>query len=107
MAKEAALWQVRAPFRMRLSFLAPLLALVLLTGCKDNCRQLAESLCNCAANTSAKNNCLTGVANRASNIGVSSDQDNYCGQLLPLCDCHTVNTVQGKYACGLARLPIP
>ncbi len=92
---------------MRLSFLVPLLALAVLSACNDNCRNLANTLCNCAVNTNDKNTCLTGVANRASNISVSSEQDTYCGELLPLCDCHTVNTVQGKYACGLARLPIP
>ncbi len=92
---------------MRRPFLASLCALALLSGCKDNCRQLSESLCNCADNTTDKNTCLQGVANRASNTSVSSAQDAYCGSLLNLCDCHTVNTVQGKYACGLARLPNP
>jgi len=92
---------------MRPRFLAPLLALALLGGCKDNCRNLAEQLCQCAANTNDKNNCLQGVSTRASNTSVSSDQNTYCGELQPLCDCHTVNTVAGKYACGLARLPIP
>ena len=93
--------------QMRRLSLAPLLALFLLSGCKDNCRNLAEQLCQCAANTTDRNTCLQGVSQRASNTSVSSDQNTYCGQLIPLCDCHTVNTVAGKYACGLARLPIP
>jgi hypothetical protein len=92
---------------MRRLLLAPLLTLALLSGCKDNCRQLAEQLCECAANTNEKNTCLNGVAQRASNTNVTSADNNLCGQLLPGCDCHTVGTVQGKYACGLARQPVP
>jgi hypothetical protein len=94
-------------FQMRRLFLAPLLALVLLSGCKDNCRQLAEQLCQCAANTNERNTCLNGVAQRAANTNVTSADDSLCGSLINGCDCHTVGTVQGKYACGLARTPIP
>jgi hypothetical protein len=92
---------------MRRLFLAPILVLALLTGCKDHCRQLAESLCDCAANTNEKQACLQVVANRASIISVTSAQDNDCAALQPLCDCHTVATVEGKYKCGLARVPLP
>ncbi len=96
------------PFKCAASSSPPLFAaLVLLGGCNDNCRNLSNSLCNCADNTTDRNTCLQGVSNRASNTSVSSAQDAYCASLLPLCDCHTVNTVQGKYECGLARLPIP
>lgn len=94
-------------FPMRRLFLAPLLALALLSGCKDNCRQLAEQLCDCAANTNDRNNCLQGVAQRASVTDVSSSDNTLCGSLINGCDCHTVGTVQGKYACGLARTPLP
>jgi hypothetical protein len=92
---------------MRQLLFAPLLALVLLSGCKDNCRQLSEQLCQCAANTNDRNTCLNGVAQRAANTDVTSDDNSLCGALINNCDCHTVGTVQGKYACGLARLPIP
>jgi len=89
----------------RLLFLLPLLAAPLLSGCKGNCRQLSETLCNCAANSVEQSNCLQRVANRASSISPTSDDETLCGQLLPGCDCHTVNTVAGKYNCGLARKP--
>jgi hypothetical protein len=92
---------------MRRLLFAPLLALVLLSGCKDNCRQLAEQLCQCAANTNDRNTCLNGVAQRAANTDVTSNDNSLCGALINGCDCHTVGTVQGKYACGLARQPIP
>ena len=92
---------------MRRLFLPPLFALVLLSGCKDNCRQLAEQLCQCAANTNDRNTCLNGVAQRAANTNVTSADNSLCGSLVNGCDCHTVGTVQGKYACGLARQPIP
>lgn len=96
-----------AAFLMRRLFLAPLLALALLSGCKDNCRQLAEELCNCAANSNEKNTCLNAVAQRAANTNVTSSDNALCGSLKNGCDCHTVGTVEGKYACGLARPPIP
>ncbi|HXX30385.1 MAG TPA: hypothetical protein VEJ89_06665 [Myxococcaceae bacterium] len=92
---------------MRRLLLLPVLAAALLAGCKGNCRQLAEQLCNCAANLNDKNACLQRVANRASVISPSSADDQLCGSLINGCDCHTVNTVAGKYACGLARQPIP
>jgi hypothetical protein len=87
--------------------LIPFVALALLSGCKDNCRKLAEQLCDCAANTNDRNSCLQGVSQRAANTSVTSADDSLCSSLLPGCDCHTVGTVQGKYACGLARPPIP
>jgi hypothetical protein len=79
--------------------------LALLSGCSGNCKNLSTSLCNCAANTNEKNNCLQRVNNRASQISVTDAQEQECGILLPQCDCHTVGTVEGKYKCGLARLP--
>lgn len=100
---------VRGLSMRRLLFLAPVLflSMALVTGCKDHCRQLSESLCDCAANTNDKTACLQAVANRASLISVSSEDDSRCEALQPGCDCHTVGTVQGKYRCGLARQPLP
>ena len=83
------------------------LALGFLSACNNNCTNLANQLCNCAANTNDRNNCLQGVAQRSTTANVTDADNALCGALIPQCDCHTVGTVQGKYACGLARLPIP
>jgi len=72
-------------------------------GCKGPCRQLAERLCTCLASTAAEDACLQNVANEDGRIGPTSQDNAVCAQLLYQCDCHTVNTVEGKVACGLAR----
>jgi hypothetical protein len=79
------------------------LALVALTGCKGSCRNLAERLCNCQATTAAQQACLQNVANEDGRIGPTSQDNDLCQQMLVTCDCHTVNTPEGKVLCGLAR----
>ena len=74
-------------------------------GCKGDCRKLAEKLCDCAANTTEKNQCLTNAATEQGRVGTTPADETLCAQLYDGCDCHTVNTAQGKQACGLARLP--
>ncbi len=74
-------------------------------GCKGNCRKLAERLCDCAASNSLKDVCLQRAANEDGRIGATSTDEARCSDLLKICDCHTINTVQGKVNCGLARQP--
>jgi hypothetical protein len=83
--------------------LALALAANALTGCKSNCQQLSEQLCDCATNTAAKSACLSRASTEASNVPASSAQNQLCAQLMPVCDCHTINTYEGKVNCGLAR----
>jgi hypothetical protein len=74
-----------------------------LAGCKTNCRQLSEKLCDCALNTTDKNTCLQRASqNEGANPPSPTDEQN-CAALLPICDCHLVDTAQGKANCGLAR----
>jgi hypothetical protein len=75
----------------------------LLSGCKSNCQQLSESLCNCANNAQLKAACLSRAATEAGNINVTSEDNQLCGQLMNVCDCHVINTYEGKVNCGLAR----
>jgi hypothetical protein len=90
--------------------LACLLACTLLTGCKGPCRNLAESLCNCALSSADKDSCNQNVANEDGRLSPSDSDNAICAALLnpPTdggigCDCHLVNTTGGKIACGLAR----
>jgi hypothetical protein len=73
------------------------------SGCKSNCQQLSEELCNCAANAQLKAACLSRAATEAGNISATAQDNQLCGSLLNVCDCHTVNTYEGKVNCGLAR----
>ena len=74
--------------------------------CKGDCRKLAEKLCDCAANTTEKNQCLTNAATEQGRVGTTPADETVCAQLYDGCDCHTINTPAGKVACGLAR-PAP
>jgi len=91
---------------MRLSLLPALLALVAavaLSGCKSQCRQLAEKMCDCQETTLLKQSCLQRVSAEDARLGSSPDDEKVCARLLPGCDCHAATTVEGKRACGLAR----
>src|SRR5262244_3172528 len=76
---------------------------ILLAGCKGNCRKLSEKLCDCSANNTAKDQCLQRAAQEDGRVGPTPADDALCGQLLQVCDCHIIDTVQGKVNCGLAR----
>jgi putative hemolysin len=86
-----------------------LVCAALLAGCKGPCRNLAESLCQCALSSADKDACNQNVANEDSRIGPTASDNAFCLSLLhPAdgglgCDCHLINTTQGKMACGLSR----
>jgi hypothetical protein len=85
-------------------------AVLALAGCKSECRQLAEVLCNCSLNSVDQTNCLTAAGTAESaNPPTAADNDN-CKELLPQpdgggCDCRLIDTTQGKIRCGLAKPP--
>jgi hypothetical protein len=83
--------------------LAALVLAFALAGCKGSCRQLSEKLCECQPSQAAKDACLQRVSSEESRIGPTADQEATCAELLPGCDCHTIDTAEGKRACGLAR----
>jgi len=90
----------------RAVFLGSLLAAAaLLAGCKGNCRKLAERLCDCEANSFLKDDCNRRAANEEGRISPKPADENTCAAFLNTCDCHTINTPEGKQACGLARKP--
>lgn len=82
-----------------------LCVLVLGAACKGDCRKLAEKLCQCSANTAEKNSCIQVAATEQGRIGTTASDEALCASLYAGCDCHTVNTPEGKVACGLARPP--
>ena len=74
-----------------------------LAGCKTNCRQLTEALCECTVTSSDHTNCLSAAANaEQSNYPTATDEAT-CAALLPVCDCRLIDTAPGKANCGLAR----
>jgi hypothetical protein len=87
----------------RLVFVGAAALSLLSLGCKGSCRQLSEKLCDCQVTTSAKTACLARVASEETRIGPTAAQEATCSQLLQSCDCHQIDTPEGKRACGLAR----
>ena len=84
-----------------------LCVLVFGPACKGNCRQLAEKICSCSANTADLNACNQAAGTEQARVGTTPQDEAVCHDLLPGCDCHTINTTDGKQACGLARPPPP
>ncbi len=87
---------------MRLPLVVLALALAFI-GCKSNCRQLSEKLCECAANTNDKTLCLQNVSSREQGNPPTSQDEAICQPLIASCDCRLIDTPQGKANCGLAR----
>jgi hypothetical protein len=81
-------------------------AALALTGCKSQCRQLSEKLCDCAINSSERDNCLRRASNSETVSPPTEVDEAYCQGLLETCDCRLIDTTQGKIDCGLAR-PAP
>lgn len=88
---------------LRLAFIS---AALLLAGCKSQCRQLSEKLCDCTLNSADKSSCLQRASSSESVNPPSADDEATCQALLADCDCRLVDTPQGKVRCGLAR-PTP
>ncbi len=91
---------------MRLLCATLLAAAFALAGCKGNCRQLSEKLCECQPTTLERQSCLSAVAQEEQRVQPSAHDEQVCGALLkakPGCDCHNTDTAEGMRACGLAR----
>jgi hypothetical protein len=78
-------------------------ALLVVAGCKSPCRQLSEKLCECQANSLDKEACVKRAQQEESRVKPTDVQQQACEALLEGCDCHLIDTAEGKRACGLAR----
>ncbi|MBJ6761339.1 hypothetical protein JGU66_11235 [Myxococcaceae bacterium JPH2] len=94
----------REPMR-RLVLTATLLCATLsgLTACKSACRELSEKLCDCAVNSVEKQACERRAAQEEGRVEPTADDDLACEAKLDVCDCHVIETDEGKRNCGLAR----
>jgi hypothetical protein len=87
------------------SVLLALACALALAGCKTNCRQLSEKLCDCSINSAEKDNCMRRASNSEAINPPNEMDEAYCKGLLDTCDCRLIDTAQGKANCGLARPP--
>ncbi|MDQ3265297.1 MAG: M48 family metallopeptidase [Myxococcota bacterium] len=105
-------WRLPPPpgpgiFRRLMRRLLSLLAVTSLTllACKSPCRQLSEKLCDCAPNTVVRDSCRTAAGQEEARVRPSDEQQATCQALLTAnqCDCHNLDSLEAKQACGLAR----
>lgn len=82
------------------------LVLVAAVGCKSQCRQLSEKLCDCSINSVDKDTCIRRAASaESSGVVLTAADEATCGALVSQCDCRIIDTTVGKQRCGLARTP--
>jgi hypothetical protein len=82
-----------------------LLVLSVLSGCKSSCVELAGKICDCQPTQTDRDQCNTAESSRASSIDPTAEEEATCAALVKTCQCHELNTANGKVACGLARPP--
>lgn len=87
----------------RVLFLAMATAALSGAGCASNCVKLAQKICDCQTTQVDRDNCNANVSARADQVNPTSADEDTCGKLIDTCDCHDLNTPQGKQNCGLAR----
>jgi hypothetical protein len=73
------------------------------SGCKGPCLQLAQKICDCQATSTLRDQCNQQASNQESQVTVTSADNDRCNALLDKCDCHAIDTAQGKVNCGMAR----
>jgi len=89
-----------------LRFLAALaFATVALAGCNGPCMQLAGKICDCQSTSTLRDQCNQQASDMKAQVNITGDDDNRCQALLNVCDCHALDTEQGKINCGMARDP--
>jgi hypothetical protein len=92
---------------MRVSAAIAMLSLALLglPGCKGACRELSEKLCDCSTNSLEREVCIRRASNDETIVEPTSQDEAVCEARLAdgNCTCESVETNEGKVACGLAR----
>lgn len=88
---------------MRSVVFAALSALLLVTaGCKSQCRLLNEKQCECATDSTSRNNCFARASSLETANPPNADQEATCETLIEGCDCRLLDTPAGKERCGIA-----
>jgi len=89
---------------MRRVVLALALGLAALSGgCKSACVSLAEKICLCQATQADRDSCNSTASARSDQVRPSAADETTCAGLVDSCNCHELDTPQGKRNCGLAR----
>jgi hypothetical protein len=87
---------------LRLS--ACVLSLSLVAGCGDACQNLASQICQCLPDDGSRAACVRRAREAAATYAVRPQDEQFCQQKLDAkaCDCHVLDTPEGKAGCGIA-----
>ena len=77
--------------------------LFMLGACSSPCVQLASKICDCQTTQVDRDNCNSQVSARADQVQPTDADEQACSKLVDVCECHELNTPQGKIDCGLAK----
>ena len=89
---------------------AAALSLLALSGCKNPCLELAQQICDCKSTSTLRDTCNQQASEQNGRVTVTADDEAVCKGLKDKCDCHTLDTLEGKLNCGMARpsdYPVP
>ncbi|MGC4118156.1 MAG: hypothetical protein QM765_27115 [Myxococcales bacterium] len=90
---------------------AACVCLLSLGGCKNKCLELAQRICECEATSTLRDNCNQRASDQGNKVTVSPQDEENCAKLIDgdpanrECDCHALDTTEGKLNCGMARQP--
>jgi hypothetical protein len=87
-----------------LRILACVLSITCATGCGNACLDLASQICACLPDDGTRAACNQRAKDSQDSFPISSQDAAFCQQKLDsqACDCHQLQTVQGKLSCGVA-----
>ncbi len=79
------------------------LATLALGGCTSNCLKLAQKICDCQPTSTLRDSCNSDASAQKAQLTLTSGDEDRCAKLLDRCDCHALDTPEGKVSCGQAR----
>ena len=82
-------------------------ALACASACTDPCLELAQKICDCQPTSALRDSCRQSASTEKGRINITSQDDQACSALVDGCDCHLLDTPEGKVKCGQARLSNP
>jgi len=88
---------------MRLFALALAAASLGLTACATPCEELASKICACEGSLTAIDACEQRASQTEDLLDVTEAEQDRCAEYVDGCDCHALDTAEGKRRCGLAE----
>ena len=89
-------------FRLGLRFLACMLSITVAAGCGNACLSLANQICACLPDDGTRAACVQRAKDSQQSFPLRPEDEQFCQSKLAVCDCHQLQTIQGKQNCGIA-----